>query len=94
MQFTQRLRALVKSGEVTHSVRIWRRPRVVVGNRYRLEDGFVVVDKLRQISFDDITPRLARESGFSSVVDLLKIAKHGSGELVYLVEFHFEEGDE
>jgi hypothetical protein len=24
------------------------------------------------------------------VVDLLKVAKHGSGENVYLVEFHYE----
>src|SRR5262249_29782020 len=28
------------------------------------------------------------ESGFNGVVDLLKIAKHGSGSNVYLVRFH------
>ena len=32
---------------------------------------------------------LARESGFKGVVDLLKIAKHGPGENVYLVRFHY-----
>jgi hypothetical protein len=36
----------------------------------------------------DITPALARESGFNGVVDLLKIAKHGPGTNVYLVRFH------
>ena len=67
------------------------KPRVKVGSRYELEDGFVVVDKLHEMSFDDITPELARESGFDGVVDLLKTAKHGKGEKVYLVQFHYEE---
>lgn len=38
------------------------------------------------------TCRLARESGFSGVAELLKVAKHGSGECVHLVEFHYEDG--
>jgi hypothetical protein len=42
-----------------------------------------------QISLADVTPELARESGFKGVVDLLKIAKHGKGENVYLVRFHY-----
>jgi hypothetical protein len=37
----------------------------------------------------DVTPELARESGFNGVVDLLKIAKHGAGSNVYLVRFHY-----
>ena len=37
----------------------------------------------------DITAELARRSGFLGVVDLLKVAKHGSGENVYLVEFKY-----
>jgi hypothetical protein len=32
---------------------------------------------------------LARESGFLGVVDLLKVAKHGKGENIYLVRFHY-----
>jgi hypothetical protein len=35
----------------------------------------------------DITPDLARRSGFLGVVDLLKTAKHGPGQRVFLVEF-------
>lgn len=92
MQFTKRLREPIKNGEITTSVRIWKRPRVKVGNRYALEDGHIVVDKLSEMAFDDITPKLARESGFAGVADLLKVAKHGSGESVYLVEFHYESG--
>jgi hypothetical protein len=90
MQFTKRLRAPIERGEITCSVRIWQRPHVSVGNRYRLGAGHIVVDKLYAITLDDVTPALARRSGFAGVVDLLKVAKHGSGENVYLVEFHYE----
>ena len=34
-------------------------------------------------------PQLARESGFHGVLDLLKVAKHGKGEKIYLVRFHY-----
>ena len=90
MLFAKKLRDGVRNGEITCSVRIWLKPRVRVGGSYRLDPGFVVVDSLRQITFDDITPELARASGFAGVVDLLKTAKHGRGENVYLVEFHYE----
>jgi len=91
MQFTRRLHDGIRGGEITVSVRIWKRPHVRVGNRYKLGDGMIEVDALREIEFDDITPQLARRSGFSGVVDLLKIARHGRGEKVYLVEFHYLE---
>ena len=87
MKFTKRLREPVMRGEVTCSVRIWQRPHVKAGGRYALGPGFVEVTSIRQIELSDITPTLARKSGFAGVVDLLKIAKHGPGENVYLVEF-------
>lgn len=90
MQFTKRLRDPIRNGEITTSIRIWKQARVKVGGRYRLGEGCVVVDRVSQIDFEDITPRVARESGFSSVAELLKVAKHGAGETVYLVEFHYE----
>ena len=64
-------------------------PRVKVGKRYRMEEGEVEVDSIQPIGFPDITPALARESGFLGVVDLLKVAKHGKGENIYLVRFHY-----
>ena len=91
MQFTKRLHPGIRSGDITVSVRIWQRPHVKVGNRYKMGDGAIEVDALREIRMDDITPQLARKSGFNGVVDLLKIAKHGPGEHVYLVEFHYIE---
>src|ERR1700723_3348948 len=88
MMFAKRLRDRVRRGEITCSVRIWIRPHVRVGGRYRMEEGEIEVDSIETIGFPDITPELARESGFLGVLDLLKTAKHGKGEQVYLVRFH------
>ena len=65
------------------------RSHVKVGNRYRMEEGEIEVDEVLPISLSDITPDLARASGFKGIVDLLKVAKHGKGESVYLVRFHY-----
>jgi hypothetical protein len=89
MMFTKRLRDGVRRGEITCSVRIWTSPRVKVGNRYRMDEGEIEVDSIEPIGLPDITPRLARESGFLGVLDLLKIAKHGKGDKIYLVRFHY-----
>lgn len=91
MQFTKAIRDRVRSGEVTCSVRIWKQPRVKVGGRYSLPPGEIVVESLLEISLEDVTPDLARRSGFKGVVDLLKIAKHGRGRRVFLVEFRYAE---
>ena len=47
------------------------------------------MDSIEPIGFPDITPALARESGFLGLLDLLKVAKHGKGENIYLVRFHY-----
>jgi hypothetical protein len=89
MVFTKRLRERVRSGEITCSVRFWTRPHVIVGGRYPMDEGQIEVDSLELIGLPDITPELARESGFLGVLDLLKVAKHGKGEKIYLVRFHY-----
>ncbi|HTS12887.1 MAG TPA: hypothetical protein VMH00_12275 [Candidatus Limnocylindrales bacterium] len=89
MVFTKRLRDGVRRGEITCSVRIWTRPHVKVGGRYPMGEGAIVVDSIEPIGLPDITPALARESGFLGVLDLLKIAKHGPGNNIYLVRFHY-----
>ena len=89
MQFTKRLIDPIVRGEIAVSVRIWKRPHVKVGNAYRCGPGFVVVDSINEITLEDITPGLAKASGFSCVAELLKVAKHGTGDYVYLIEFHY-----
>jgi len=54
-----------------------------------MDEGWIEVESLVPIRLSDITPELARESGFKGVVDLLKVAKHGPGEHVFLVRFHY-----
>lgn len=87
MQFAKSLRPGVQNGEVTCSVRIWERPRVKVGGRYALPPGEIEVTSLVGITPEQVTPDLAERSGFASVDALLKVARHGSGEFIFLVEF-------
>jgi hypothetical protein len=89
MMFTKRLREGVRGGAITCSVRFWLRPHVTVGTRYGMEEGEIEVDSIETIGLPDITPELARASGFLGVLDLLKVAKHGKGETIYLVRFHY-----
>lgn len=89
MVFTKRLRDGVRRGEITCSVRFWKYPHVKAGNRYPMEDGQIEIDSIEQIAFQEITPELARESGFLGLIDLLKVAKHGKSDDIYLVRFHY-----
>lgn len=89
MQFTKRLRPGIRRGDITCTIRVWQRPHVKVGGRYRMEEGEIEVDAMRRIELDDITPKLARESGFEDVEELLKVAQHGAGRDVYLIRFHY-----
>jgi hypothetical protein len=81
--------ASVRSGEITCSVRIWQSPRVKAGGRYKMEEGQIEIDSIEPIGLPDITPQLARASGFLGVVDLLNVAVHGPGRNIYLVRFHY-----
>ena len=54
-----------------------------------MDEGEIEVDSIETLGFPDITPELARESGFLGLIDLLKIAKHGKGENIYLVRFRY-----
>lgn len=89
MVFTKRLREGIRRGRIRCSIRIWTRPHVKLGGRYRMDEGHIVVDSIAPIAVSDVTHDLARESGFESVDDLLRIAQHGGGEKVYLIRFHY-----
>ena len=89
MLFTKRLREGIRRGRIRCSIRIWKHPHVKVGGRYRMDEGQIVVDSIAPIRLKDITHDLARESGFDSVEDLLRIARHGSGDKIYLIRFHY-----
>jgi hypothetical protein len=89
VQFLRSLRDRIRSGEITTTVRLWQRPHVKVGGRYALPPGQIVVTKMFEIGVADVTPELARRSGFVGVVDLLRTAKHGPGRRVFVIEFRY-----
>jgi hypothetical protein len=92
MLFTKRLHDGIVRGLVTCTVRIWKWPHVTLHGRYRLGSGYVEVDAMKEIALSDINDNLARRCGFKGTMDLLKVAQHGRGQLVYLIDFHYVEG--
>jgi hypothetical protein len=54
-----------------------------------MDEGHIVVDAVEPIELTAVTEGLARESGFASVADLLDIARHGAGDNVYVIRFHY-----
>ena len=89
MVFAKQLREGIRRGRIRSSIRIWERPRVKAGGRYRMDEGHIVVDSIEEVEIGDVTDSVARESGFGSVTDLLAVARHGHGENVYRVRFHY-----
>ena len=89
MVFSKPLREGIRRGRIRCSVRIWQKPHVKVGGKYPMDYGHIVVDSIDEITIKDITHDLAREGGFQSVDDLLATAKHGKGDNVYLIRFHY-----
>jgi hypothetical protein len=89
VQFIRALRDRIRRGEITTTIRLWQRPHVKVGGRYALPPGEILVTKIFEVSLADVTPELARRSGFVGVVDLLKVAKHGPGRRVFVIEFRY-----
>jgi hypothetical protein len=87
--FAKHLRPRIRSGRIRCTVRIWMRLHVKVGGRYAMDDGHVVVDSIEPITMKAVTEDLARESGFESRQALLQTAKHGPGEQIYLIRFHY-----
>jgi hypothetical protein len=89
VQFIRALRDRIRRGEITTTVRLWQRPHVKVGGRYALPPGAIVVTKIFEVPLSEITPELARQCGFAGLADLLKVAKHGPGRRVFVIEFRY-----
>ncbi|MFZ5638787.1 MAG: ASCH domain-containing protein [Pseudomonadota bacterium] len=90
MVFKRELRPRVVDGTITQTVRIWTNPHVKAGGRYRFEDGWICVTSVREITLGDIDTTMAKRSGFGSVIELLRVAKHGAGSNIYLIDFYYE----
>jgi hypothetical protein len=94
--FTADAHAALASGAVTVTFRLWKRPQVKVGGRYRVGVVTLVVDELDQCRVGEITRADVRRAGFADVDALrMRLAPRdrsfGSGTVVWRVAFHVDE---
>lgn len=92
MEFSRELRHDVLAGDITVSVRLWQRPRVKEGGRYRVGPGQIEVDAVELLPFSAITARDVRAAGEPDRETLRRRAAHAGpideDTLVYRIEFH------
>ena len=92
MQFSRELRNDVLAGDITLSVRLWTRPQVKEGGRYRVGPGEIEVDAIELVPFAAITARDVRRAGEPDRDTLRRRAAHAGpiddDTLVYRIEFH------
>ena len=92
MQFSRELRNDVLAGDITLSVRLWQRPQVKPGGRYRVGLGAIEVDAIELVPFAAITGKDVRRAGEPDLETLRRRAAHagpiGEDTLVYRIEFH------
>ena len=92
MEFSPELRGDVLAGDITLSVRLWKRPRVKPGGRYRVGLGEIEVDAVEFVPFAAITGKDVRRAGELDRERLRDRAAHAGpiteDTLVYRIEFH------
>jgi hypothetical protein len=92
VEFSRELRNDVLAGDITLSVRLWQRPRVKEGGRYRVGPGEIEVDAVELVPFAAITRADVRRAGEPDRERLRQRAAHAGpideDTLVYRIEFH------
>lgn len=92
MEFSRDLRNDVLAGDITLSVRLWTRPKVKEGGRYRVGLGEIEVDAIELVPFAAITKADVRRAGEPDRETLRRRAAHAGpideDTLVYRIEFH------
>ncbi len=92
VEFSRELRNDVLAGDITLSVRLWQRPRVKQGGRYRVGFGEIEVDAIELVPFAAVTAEDVRRAGEADRETLRQRAAHAGpideDTLVYRIEFH------
>jgi hypothetical protein len=92
VQFSRELRNDVLAGDITLSVRLWTRPQVREGGRYRVGLGEIEIDAIELVPFAAITAADVRRAGELDREALRQRAAHAGpiddDTLVYRIEFH------
>jgi hypothetical protein len=92
VEFSRELRDDVLAGDITLSVRLWTRPKVKEGGRYRVGLGEIEVDAIELVPFSAISDADVRRAGELDRETLRRRAAHAGpideDTLVYRIEFH------
>jgi hypothetical protein len=92
VEFSRELRNDVLAGDITLSVRLWKRPRVKHGGRYRLGPGEIEIDAIELLPFAAITEEDVQRAGEPDRETLRRRAAHAGpineDTLVYRIELH------
>ncbi|HEX4279998.1 MAG TPA: ASCH domain-containing protein [Solirubrobacteraceae bacterium] len=91
MEFSRELRNDVLAGDITLTVRLWKRLRVKEGGRYRVGLGEIEVDAIELVPFAAITEEDVRRAGEPDRETMRRRAAHAGpideDTLVYRIEF-------
>ena len=92
MIFSRELRQAVAEGDLTVSIRLWSRPQVKTGGRYRTAGVIIEVDSIELLPFSAVSDEDIRLAGERDRESLRARAAHSGpitdNTLVYRVEFH------
>ncbi len=98
MQFSAELRDRVAAGTITVSYRLWSRPQVKVGGRFRSGDVVVEVDDLDLVPFSALTEDDLAATGEPDLEALRRRAAHAGPvhdeTLLFRVDFHVVDADD
>jgi hypothetical protein len=96
VDFSPELRPAVIAGDVTVSVRLWQRPRVRAGGRYRIGPATIEVDLIEFVPFSSVSAEDVQRAGEPDREALRRRAAHAGPiadeTLVYRIEFHLVGG--
>jgi hypothetical protein len=92
VEFSKELYDDIAGGDITVSFRLWRRPQVKVGGRYRVGRAEIEVDAMDMVTFASITKADVRRAGESDKEALRQRAAH-AGPIeddteLYRIAFH------
>src|SRR5689334_22693549 len=85
------IRERIAKGEISETVRVWLRPRAKVGSRFALLSGSIEVTSVTEVAPERITDALSRRLGFKNAGEMMKVARHGAGDRIYLVRFVYHD---
>jgi hypothetical protein len=92
VEFSKELRDDVAGGDITVTFRLWRRPQVKVGGRYRVGPVRIAVDSMDLVPFAAIAEADVRRAGERDRESLRVRAAHAGpiddDTLLYRIAFH------